>query len=204
MLKLRETHRRSEIIYPVKARIRSKLQSKSGRKPKLKDTPMVCKDRWAKDIMDQLHKVAETLSERRLGQIQPTSRTSLGRWADQKWEERWKHYLDLVPTARITPSNDDKLGWTRNKLQQGLRKVESSTAIQLRTEKVEFAAFFFCMLTESLMLWSPRTVGVGWPREKPKACCPVLPQSCEEKLIRSSRKQTGIEKFRRRVKDSER
>lgn len=43
--------------------------------------------------------------------------------------------------SRKTPAHGQELGYPRDKLQQGFRKVESSLAVQLRTEKAGFAAF---------------------------------------------------------------
>ena len=168
----REARPSSEII--AKARIRSKL---------------VAKDMWAKDIMDQLHKTAETPSGRSFGQIQSTSKKFLRRWADQKWEERWKQYL--VSNVRKAPAHEDKLGRPQNKPHQGLCKAESRTAIRLRT--LAFAMllfyflweselikgglggfFFFACPAESLMWLSP-ALSVWLATREPKACPYVLP-----------------------------
>ena len=117
----------------MKARIYSKLEGKRRRKHKLKVTPTVAKDIWAKNIMNQLYKAADTQYGRSSGQIQTTSRKFLGRWTDQKWKERWKRYLDY---AQRTPTHKDKLSQPRSKTPSrpsAKRKVQLQ--YQLRTAK---------------------------------------------------------------------
>lgn len=49
--------------------------------------------------------------------------------AEQKWMKQWEHYLSTVFMPKRTPAHDGDLGRRRDKLQQGLRKAESSLAI---------------------------------------------------------------------------
>ena len=46
-----------------------------------------------------------------------------------------------MPRSKKTPAHEGELGHQRNKLHEGLRKAESSLAIQLQTKKTGFAAF---------------------------------------------------------------
>ncbi|MCJ1265443.1 hypothetical protein MMC22_005321 [Lobaria immixta] len=52
----------------------------------------------------------------------------------RKEVETTQRAVDSIPAARKTPSHDCRLGLFREKLHQGLRKAESSLAIQRRTE----------------------------------------------------------------------
>lgn len=58
------------------------------------------------------------------------------KWTTRTWKERWEHYLSTVPPAKRTPAHDGDLGRERDKIHQGLRKAQSSVAIQLRAERI--------------------------------------------------------------------
>ena len=103
---------------------------------------MSTKDRWAKDNMDRLQKEVETTQ--RAGQAQVSREKIIRKRAKQKWEERLNHYLDSIPIARKTPAHVRKLGLSRDKLHQGLRKAESSLAIQLRNRESRVCSFSPC------------------------------------------------------------
>ena len=163
VLRSREASRCSEIIKQAKAKIQRKLRGKRGRKHQPGATPMSIKDKWAKDSIDRLQKELETTQ--RAGRKVPSHETIISKWAKQKWEKRWNHYLDSIPIARKTPAHDCKLGPPRDKLHQGLRKAESSVAIQLRTEKVGFAAFLHARRVPDVV--SP-ACQCGWRQQDPK------------------------------------
>ena len=59
------------------------------------------------------------------------------KWATKKCRKRWEHYLSPVPSTKRVPA----LGRQQDILHRGFRKAESSLALQLRTEKIGFAAF---------------------------------------------------------------
>ena len=95
---------------------------------------MAVKDEWAKKNMERLGSTQET------GRGDTLGGKLAGKWARQRWDERWKGYLDSVPASWRTRAHDGGLH-THGKLHHGLRKAESSLAVQLRTEKVGFATF---------------------------------------------------------------
>ena len=128
----RDAPRCSEIMKLAKARIRRKLHGKRRRERQPRATLMSTKDRWAKESMDRLRKEVETTQ--RVDRAQVSSGKIIRKWAKQKWEERWNPYLDSIPAAQKTPWHDCRLGLFREKLHQGLRKAESSLAIQRHTE----------------------------------------------------------------------
>ena len=101
---------------------------------------MSTKDKWVKKKMEDT-RAARANSAPDINE-QASSGTLAKKWARQKWDERWGHYLDTVPALRNTPAHEPELS-TRKKLHQGLRKAESSLAVQLRTEKIRFAAFLY-------------------------------------------------------------
>ena len=124
---------------------------------------MSIKDRWAKESMNKLRKEIEALP--RTDRTQILNGNIIRKWTKQKWKERWNHYLDSIPAAQKTPSHDCRLGTFRKKLHQGLRKAESSLAIQLRTGKVGFAAFLHARRVPDVL--SP-ACQCGWRRQDPK------------------------------------
>ena len=98
---------------------------------------MLVKDAWAKDIMEKLHSNQLETNQRESQAEPPCGRKSLVKeWVKKRWKERWEAHLGTVPSTKKTPAHDGGLGRQRDVLHQGLRKVESSLAIQLRTEKV--------------------------------------------------------------------
>ena len=127
---------------------------------------MVIKDAWAKSIMEKLHSSLPG-TNRQGGQDEPPhSRESLvKKWIKRRWEEQWEAYLNTVPPTKKTPAHEGKLGQQRNMLYQGLRKAESSLAVQLRTEKVGFAAFLHARRVPDVV--SP-ACQCGWRRQDPK------------------------------------
>lgn len=90
------------------------------------------------------------------------------RWAKKRRKKRWERYLDTVPITKITSAHDRDLGRQQNKLHQGLRKVESSLAIQLRTEKVVFVAFFHARRVYGVISLAVLVCQCGWRRQDPK------------------------------------
>ena len=124
--------------------------------------PMSIKDQWVKEKMEGTQAAGANSAT---GNKEPASNSMFAKkWAKQKWSERWEHYLDTVPALRKTPAHEPKLS-TRKKLHQGLRKAESSVAVQLRTEKVGFAAFLHERKVPGVL--SP-ACGCGWRRQDPK------------------------------------
>ena len=117
VLKSREGYRYSEVINLAKARIRSKLQGKRGRKSKPETTSMQAKKAWAKNSMDHLYQEDE------VGASQPQSlrKKTPRKWARQRWKEGWDHYLSTVPESKRTPAHRGDLGQQRDKLLSGVR-----------------------------------------------------------------------------------
>ena len=87
------------------------------------------------------------------------------KWVKKRWKERWEAHLKTVPSTKKTPAHDGELGRQRDKLHQGLRKAESSLAIQLRTEKVGFAAFLHARRVPGVITPASRC---GWRKKNPK------------------------------------
>ena len=97
----------------------------------------------------------------------------IGKWAKERWEKRWEHYLSTIPESRKTPAHKESLGRQRNKLHQRLRRAEGSLAIQLRTEKVGFAAFLHARRVPDVV--SP-ACQCGWRRQDPKHVVIFFPE----------------------------
>ena len=130
---------------------------------------MIIKDTWTRGIMDR---VVEAWQKSHHGSQTQLSRGNIIRnWAKEKWKERWKEYLDTATSTNKTPAHHQDLGRPRDKLHQGLRKAESPLAIQLRTEKVGFAAFLHVRGVPNV--FSP-ACKCGWRKEDPKVCYCVL------------------------------
>lgn len=68
---------------------------------------MSTKDKWVKENISSLQKKVETMQ--RVGQEQFSREKIIRKWARQKWEERWNHYLDSIPIAKTTPAHDRKI-----------------------------------------------------------------------------------------------
>ena len=110
-------------------------------------------------------------------------------WAKYKWRERWEQYLGNTPPASRTVAHDHEL--QRNKLHRTLRKAESSLAIQLRTEKVGFAAFLHARRVPDVI--SP-ACQCSWRRQDPKHVVMFCPNhaSTRHRLFR----EAGTQRYR--------
>ena len=160
VLRSRDTPKCTKIIELAKARIRRKLRGKRAKKRRPGATPMSTKDKWVKEKMEDTR--AARANSATGDDEQVSSGMLAKKWARQKWDERRGHYTVLA--LRKTPAHEPKLS-TRKKLHQGLRKAESSLAVQLRTEKVGFAAFLYERKVPGVL--SP-ACECGWRRQDPK------------------------------------
>ena len=111
--------------------------------------------------------------------------------------------FDSVPSARKTPAHEGKLGRSRDILHQGLRKAESLLAIQLRTEKVGFAAFLHARRVPDVVTPACRC---GWRREDRKHVLnfSAMIAHAIDGNYSKQREKTGIRKFCRPGTDFER
>ena len=83
----------------------------------------------------------------------------------------------VTPTSK-TPAHYQDLGRPRDKLLQSLRKAESSLAIQLRTEKVGFAAFLHARRVPGVISPACRC---GWRKEDPKHVIMFCPDRAQHR-----------------------
>ena len=123
----------------------------------------------------------------------PHSRKSLvKKWVKKRWEEQWEAYLSTVPSTKKTPAHDGKLGQQQDMLHQGLRKAETSLAVQLQSEKVGFAAFLHARRVPDVV--SP-ACQCGWRRQNPKHIITVF---CPNHALnrRSLYEAAGTDRYR--------
>ena len=91
--------------------------------------------------------------------------TRIKTWWYDRWEGRWKGFQQGLPERKTTPAAKGDLLNGRSDHHQGLRKVESSMATQMRTGKIGLNHF----------LWTRRVPGVtsascpcGWRKQDVK------------------------------------
>ena len=166
VLRAKDTQRCKEVICQAKEKVRRKLRGKRERKSRPGDTPMRIKEAWAKDIMEKLRShQSETNQQESQVESLCNKKGLMTKWAKKRWKERWEAYLNTVPSTKKTPAHNGELRRQRDKLHQRLRKAESSLAIQLRTEKVGFAAFLHARRVPGVISPACRC---GWQKEDPK------------------------------------
>ena len=150
ILRARDNQRCKKVIYQAKEKIHHKLKGKRGRRSQPKNTPIGIKDAWAKSIMEKLHSSLPGTNQQE-DQDEPlySKENLMKKWIKRRWEEQWETYLNTVPSTKKTSAHKRKLRQQQNMLYQDLRKAESSLAVQLCIEKVEFAAFLhICRVPE--------------------------------------------------------
>ena len=166
VLRARDVRRCKDIICQAKEKIRRRLRGKRGRRSRPGDIPILIKETWAKDIMEKLHSnQLETNQQESQVESLCNRKSLMTKWVKKRWKERWEAHLKTVPSTKKTPAHDGELGRQRDKLHHGLRKAESSLAIQLRTEKVGFAAFLHTHRVPGVI---PPACRCGWRKEDPK------------------------------------
>ena len=126
---------------------------------------MTVEDAWAKEIIERIDNDPLGIAQQGNKSRPPSGKNMVRKWAMEKWEKSWKHHLDTVSRSKRTPAHNEVFGHQRDKLHQGLRKAESSLAIQLRTEKIGFAAFLHARKVPHIISLACQC---GWRRQNPK------------------------------------
>ncbi len=112
------------------AKIRSRLQPRRGRKRRPPLPPLAEKEAWVKRSLD--HRLNS-----------PRLRKEIQTWWEGRLQGRWLHYQRGLRGKATSPAQKGDLVWGRWDLHEGLKKPESSAAVQLRTEKIGFSHFLF-------------------------------------------------------------
>lgn len=122
MLMSRNVPGYAEVISCAKETVRKKFCNKRGRRRQPGATSMVVKDAWVRSTR-------EKNARRIAGYNTAFGGTLAKKWARQKWNEPWDHYLKAISTVHGKPAHERELGRQRDTLHRGLRKAESSLAI---------------------------------------------------------------------------
>jgi len=124
---LRGTH---ETVLKGNAKIKSRLQPKRGRRLRPPLPPSAEKESWAKR---SLNGVLDS----------PTLQKRMLTWWEGRQQGRWRHYQRGLEGRNTSPAQKGDLVGGRWDLHKGLKKPESSAAVQLRTDKIGFNYFLF-------------------------------------------------------------
>ena len=103
-------------------------------------------------------------------------------WARKKWTDRWDIYKAAIPSHQRTPAQEGLLIGNRLDYHSGLRKAESSMAIQLRSGKNGFNHFLHKMKVPGV---HSARCSCGWAKQDAKHVllyCPELSQQRPELL----------------------
>jgi hypothetical protein len=179
-------------------RIWNKLQGKGTRQRQTTLTPAIEKEAWALRALGvrEWHEAAITTRRKKnwtnpvkdVEEYQNTKTIDerVRDWARQQWLDRW-----TSPARVITPAQEGDLFGNRFDYHSGLRKAESSMAVQLRCGKIGLNEFLYQMNVPTVRSASCLC---GWRRQTAKhmlVFCPELARS-RAKLVQ----QAGTSDFR--------
>ena len=150
------------------------LRNKRGRRVKPVGTPAEEKESWAKRALEKEGGKEWIRMEGKRGEWR-AKRLTEG-WGDSAWQAVRTAYQAGVPEPGRTPAQGPEDWRTRRELHRNLTKAESSTLIQMRTEKIRFAHFLFRRRVPGIQSASCEC---GWPKQDIKHIlifCPRLGQ----------------------------
>lgn len=117
-------------------RIRRSLRRRNKKGPErtVGKTPIQEKLEWTEGILEKII----DLEQRRFKSLIPGK---IRNWSKEKWKEEWTNFIETTQQSQQPLIHSDLFG--RTILHKGLKKAESSMAIQKRTGKIGLAEFLY-------------------------------------------------------------